>query len=235
MNNNNNNGNNISDKKATTTMKRILCLHGLYQSGSIMSNKIGGARRRLSRVYELHFLDGPMLLPPKGGNNNHEEQQYGWFLRNQETNKANTDQVCDAFEYIISETQGQSYDGIIGFSQGGTIATALAISGILSPTCKAVVTAGAPMSEEVFTIAKTYIKSNEGKSANDDNDSDDGYSMPKLHMAGETDSMIPLESTRSLCDSGGNGELLIHEKGHLFPTRAKYVNHMMEFLETNIQ
>ena len=216
-----------------------------------MSNKIAGARRKLSRVYDLHFLDGPMLLPPKedvfgttssaAGTNSknqekgvegteqdrEQEQQYGWYLRDKVTNKANSEQVKEAFEYIIRETSGQSYDSIIGFSQGGTLATALAISGVV-PGIKAIVTAGAPMSQEVFDVAKEFFTNRS------DDIVVDGYGIPKLHMAGETDNMIPVESTRDLCDFGGNGELIIHEKGHMFPTSSKYVKHMMTFLETNL-
>jgi hypothetical protein len=43
--------------------------------------------------------------------------------------------------------------------------------------------------------------------------------------------MISVDSTKALCDNGGNGILEVHEQGHLFPTRAAVVNRVLEFLE----
>jgi Serine hydrolase (FSH1) len=81
----------------TTRMKRILCLHGKFQSGAIMSNKIAGARRKLARVYQLDFLNGPILLlndEKSCGSRSDEEPPssssaaagpvFAWFLRGDE-------------------------------------------------------------------------------------------------------------------------------------------------------
>jgi hypothetical protein len=46
--------------------------------------------------------------------------------------------------------------------------------------------------------------------------------------------MIPVESVNQLCEVGGNGEVVVHEKGHLFPTKAVHVNYMLEFLEKSL-
>jgi len=118
-------------------MKRILVLHGKFQSAAIMSNKIAGARRKLSRAYDLQFLDGPILLP--------DEKDGGPFLAWWQKNEDGTHVLIDeAFDYVVEQTKGQSYDAIIGFSQGGVLATTLALSGRI-PGVRAVVTAGAPM------------------------------------------------------------------------------------------
>ena len=58
--------------------------------------------------------------------------------------------------------------------------------------------------------------------------------IPKYHFAGETDTIVPVESSRTVCQAGGSGVLVLHEKGHLFPTRAQYVNEMMEFLSKSL-
>ena len=58
-----------------------------------------------------------------------------------------------------------------------------------------------------------------------------GKNIPKLHFAGETDNMVSVGSIQQLCEIGGNGRIIIHEKGHLFPTKAVYVNEMLEFLK----
>jgi predicted esterase len=213
-------------QETPTKMKRILCLHGRYQSGAILSNKIAGARRKLARNYELHFLDGPIVLEQqKGGEGGEGGPFLTWWDRNADGKNI---LIQEAFDHVAQETKGQTFDAIIGFSQGGVLATALALSGVV-PGVRAVVTAGAPMVEEAFDIAAIMA------ACADENTFREGRNIPKLHLAGETDSMVPVESTRTLCESGGNGEFIVHEQGHLFPTRAVRVNYMMEFLAKSLE
>lgn len=225
----------INDSTPTArSMKRILCLHGRSQSGAILSNKIAGARKKLQRIYELDFLDGPVLLPSStmsdgGGDQNaiapsEALAQYAWWIRDESTGRHVG--VKDAFDYVMDRTQGKSYDAVLGFSQGGLLGTALALSGAL-PNVQAVVTAGSPYVEEPFLVAQEFAVS----SGADDSSTEAGRQIPKLHFAGETDAMISVESTRNLSNEGGNGRLIVHEKGHLFPTKAAHVNEMLDFLE----
>eukprot|EP00568_Trieres_chinensis_P004442 CAMPEP_0183307584 /NCGR_PEP_ID=MMETSP0160_2-20130417/18125_1 /TAXON_ID=2839 ORGANISM="Odontella Sinensis, Strain Grunow 1884" /NCGR_SAMPLE_ID=MMETSP0160_2 /ASSEMBLY_ACC=CAM_ASM_000250 /LENGTH=217 /DNA_ID=CAMNT_0025471195 /DNA_START=126 /DNA_END=779 /DNA_ORIENTATION=+ len=208
------------------TKPRILCLHGKFQSGSSFRQKIGGARRKLERAYDLEFLDGPIML--EGGDAGEEKDGKGdvpraWWIRDDDGKHV---RLREALEYVRMKTQGQRYDALIGFSQGGTLATALALNGF-PRGIKAVVTAGAPMINEAFMVASEMA-------LDDGMDSSGGHSIRKLHIAGEKDEMVPVKSTQALCDAGGNGELLLHEKGHMFPTKAVSVNHIMSFLETTL-
>jgi predicted esterase len=114
---------------------------------------------------------------------------------------------------------------LLGFSQGGTLATALAVSGILGPNLRAVVTAGAPYNQQVFQFAL------ELQSASP-NDVVNGFdNVPKLHFAGLTDALVSIESTSELCRSGGGGKLILHDQGHLFPTRSARVKEILDFLD----
>lgn len=196
------------------SMKRILCLHGKFQSGAILSNKIAGARRKLARTYELDFLDAPVKL--------NEDGQLAWWLRDEQERHVLVD---EAFEYVLKETKDKEYHAILGFSQGGVLATALALSGSM-PSVQAVLTAGSPFVEEAFDVARQLATDKEVVAA--------GKSIPKLHFAGETDNMVPVESTKLLCEEGGHGELIVHEKGHLFPTKAASVRYMLDFLEASL-
>lgn len=225
---------------------RILCLHGKSQSGAIFRNKISGARRKLERTYELHFLDGPIVLDNEEATDAsaigrkeeptatlpHLPLTYAWWLRNEQGQQLH---VRQAFDYIQEQTKGQQYDAIIGFSQGGTVATALALTGIV-PGVRAVVTAGAPYVKEVFEVAKELAEESEsssknGKIAGEGSTYEIGLGVSKFHFAGERDAMIPVESTRTLSERGGSGILETHDQGHLFPTRAARVNGVLEFLE----
>ena len=196
-----------------TDLPRILCLHGKFQSASSFGNKIGGARRKLQRVYYLHLLDAPIELDDSPfGNAN----ARSWWKRNEKTQQHTL--VKEAVEYVQAQTAGQAYSAVIGFSQGGTLATALALSGAL-PGLQAVVTAGAPDVPDVFDQIEV---------------TEAGLALPKLHLAGATDEIIAVASTQRLSDRAGNGQVVVHEKGHLFPTKAAYVNQIMDFLQQHI-
>lgn len=197
---------------------RILCLHGKFQSADVFSNKIAGARRKIAREYNLHFLDGPILLEPEN------EDARAWWLRLEDGSHT---KVQEAFDYVLEQTKNDKYDALIGFSQGGTLATALALSGVL-PNVKAVVTAGAPHIPEAFDVAHDMAESRPGWSI------DVGQNIPKFHLAGETDAMVSLSWTRQLVDCGGNGKLVVHEQGHLFPTRSARVKEILDFLAGEI-
>ena len=209
------NSNSSSDDKSKP---HILCLHGRYQSGSIFRNKIAGARRKLEREYELHFLDGPILLNEE---EEEEDKVYGWW--NRDENGKHT-LIEEAFDYVIEQTKTEQYDAIIGFSQGGTLATALALSGVM-PNIRAICTAGAPCTHEVLDIANKLS----------DKSKKNGLDIPKLHLAGETDSMVSVESTKELVERGGNGQLIIHDQGHLFPTRSARVKEILDFLAITLK
>uniref|UniRef100_A0A6V2JXL1 Serine hydrolase domain-containing protein n=1 Tax=Ditylum brightwellii TaxID=49249 RepID=A0A6V2JXL1_9STRA len=210
------------------TKMRILCLHGKFQNGSAFANKIGGAKRKLSRVYDLHFLDGPIPLEDENENNSNNPK--AWWLKDEETGKHIN--IEEAFEYVKEITSGQTYDAILGFSQGGTLATGLAIGGVV-PGVRAVVTAGSPFVQDVLDVAK-HVADATPMDDNEMNLYQKGFNMPKFHMAGETDQLISVDSTKLLCENGGNGQFVVHEKGHLFPTRAALVNQVMEFLEISL-
>jgi pimeloyl-ACP methyl ester carboxylesterase len=227
----------VSDKSSTPTkgdntikMKRILCLHGKSQSGAILSNKIAGARKKLQRVYQLDFLDGPVLLPTTSTSDATADlkAQFAWWLRDDSTGKHVG--VNDAFDYVIDSVCGDDYDAILGFSQGGLLGTALALSGAF-PNVKAVVTAGSPYFEEPFLVAQEKAAI---LAMTSDWSTEMGRQISKLHFAGVTDAMISVASTTALCDNGGNGRVIVHDKGHLFPTKAIHVNEMLQFLESTL-
>jgi pimeloyl-ACP methyl ester carboxylesterase len=186
---------------------RILCLHGKFQSGAIMSNKIAGARRKLERVYDLDFLNGPIRLDGGGLNNSNNLEDiensssssgsigspssgaadnplFAWFTRDEQEDGSFTyNGIREAFDYILEETKGISYDAMIGFSQGGTVATALAASGALGSSVKAVITAGAPLIEDAFFEVDTILSRNNQNGVMVDNVGGRGWTIPKLHLA----------------------------------------------------
>lgn len=228
------------------TKPRILCLHGKAQTAESFSKKIGGARRKLERAFDLTFLDGPIDLeevsqsttaaPSASAESDAATPMFNtgraWFLREPLEDKPEQYRylkLAEAMEYVSSYAFIHGpFDGMIGFSQGGTVVTALATSGAIP--VRAVLTAGAPHIEEVFESASEWVATSGGLQ-----DTEAGLAIPKLHLAGETDAIIAVNSTDALCRRGGNGELVVHDKGHLFPTKAAYVDKMVEFLKASLE
>jgi predicted esterase len=195
----------------------------------MFSDKISGARRKLKKAYDLIFIDAP--LPVKG----EQPHSLAWWTRDEDSsmlspnniyNDSYRQSIHQALEYVQRHplVQGQSFDILLGFSQGGTLATALVVGGCIQGI-QAVVTAGAPYVPEALEVAQNLQASTIYP---------DGLSIPKLHLAGSTDLLVPVESTRKLCEAGGNGVVLLHEQGHLFPTRSVPVEQIMNFLESAI-
>jgi len=223
----------VNDDNSIMSKPRLLCLHGKAQTAESFSKKIGGARRKLERVFDLVFLDAPINLEDNEKSNNDScnnnnaapimNTGRAWFLREEIIGgNYRYTELDECIDYVIQHLKDSGpYDGIIGFSQGGTVATALATSGCIP--VRAVLTAGAPCVAEAFEAANQKS-----------NDKNSGLLIPKLHLAGETDAMIPTESVAKLSEMGGNGEIVLHEKGHLFPTRAIYVDQMVKFLQTSL-
>jgi hypothetical protein len=197
-----------------------------------MSNKIAGARKKFQRFYDLDFLDGPLLVEEADQNpttsiaetSRQQPQQLAWWERDSITGRHVG--VGEAFSYVMEATKGKQYDAIIGFSQGGLLGAVLVLTGAF-PTVKAVLTAGSPHVPDVCECAKSLAANQETMEY--------GMMIPKLHLAGLNDIVVPVESTKRLCEVTGNGRVIIHEKGHLFPTKAVHVNEMMQFLEDALQ
>jgi predicted alpha/beta hydrolase family esterase len=95
-----------------------------------------------------------------------------------------------------------------------------------------VVTAGAPMITEAFENAA--ILADEYKKEESISLYDLGLRIPKFHMAGENDALVALESTKQLCEKGGSGTFVVHEQGHLFPTRSGRVQLVLDFLAKHL-
>ncbi|KAL3790004.1 hypothetical protein ACHAWO_002058 [Cyclotella atomus] len=218
-----------SSTAAASKKPKILCLHGKFQNAATFSNKIAGARRKLAREYDLHFIDGPIVLEEgyDGATLDENDLLRSWWVRSSEERHI---LVREALEYAIGQTDRHEMDAILGFSQGGTLATALALSGAF-PNLKCVVTAGAPFVtealDEAAILAEEYSDCITG---NSDSLYEAGLRIPKFHMAGENDALVPAESTKLLCEKGGSGTFVMHEQGHLFPTRSGRVQEVLDFL-----
>ena len=174
--------------------------------------------------------------------------------KNINNNRSTDNRLQASIEYVLEETKDTQYDAIIGFSQGGLLATAMLVRGGF-PSVRALVTAGAPYRKAPFEVCVSgllpVLPQHNHKHDDNHNDNDNhqdiidtdtppaastatNNTIPKLHFSGSTDTMVSTESTTRLCDHGGNGRVSVHTKGHLFPTQARYTNEMIEFLTSSL-
>lgn len=176
-------------------------------------------------------MDGPIVLEEgyNGAPVDTNDPPRSWWLRSEDEQSHVL--VREALEHVIEQSDPEEVDAILGFSQGGTLATALALSGAF-PNLKCVVTAGAPMISEAFDNAA--ILADEYKKEESISSYDLGLRIPKFHMAGENDALVALESTKQLCEKGGSGAFVVHEQGHLFPTRSGRVQEVLDFLAKHL-
>ena len=117
----------------------VLCLHGHMQTAEVFKGRIDSLRKKARGTIDLIFLDGPFALPLKDGE---EVPMRSW----RDGGGGFDASVAKAEECITRH----GIRGIIGFSQGGTLAALLAAR---STTIHYVIIAGAPDDEAVCDVA----------------------------------------------------------------------------------
>ena len=107
---------------------RILCFHGYLQDSFVFKTRIAALKRKLKNVATLDFLDGPFEATPlerfQVDQNEETPKGKGWWTFDG-TKSIGYEQ---AVEYVANYMkQNGPYDGLLGFSQGGTMACYLAL------------------------------------------------------------------------------------------------------------
>lgn len=183
-------------------MNNIICLHG-YGSNSNTLKRIMAKHIEKLQNYNLIFVDGPH----KVGENNcwwYYEIKFGEQLDWNTIIHEQTFGLEYSIEYIKPLIQDINTIAVLGFSQGAAFANIL---------------------NHYFNIPKIILCSGflingyQNKSTN-----------PSLHIFGESDVIIPQELSRELADTYEYPEILIHEKGHIFPNNSKTKNKLLDFL-----
>lgn len=126
-------------------MFQILCLHGYRQSAQVFKDKTGSLRKLLKKHAELVYISAPHLIPStitvKEENTENVqvvsaigkvEEQRGWYFSTEQLT-FNSHDVTD-FSSGLQESievvrkafeELGPFDGILGFSQGATLASIL--------------------------------------------------------------------------------------------------------------
>ncbi len=116
------------------------------------------------------------------------------------------------------------FDGILGFSQGGCLASilcAIANNDIESEKTKYI--------KFKFGIIIAGFKSRQSQH-DIFYDLNKKIDLPTLHVFGDGDKVIPSEMASDLCNYFLNPKILRHEQGHFIPGNSESKNNFIDFL-----
>uniref|UniRef100_A0A0R3RUQ6 FSH1 domain-containing protein n=1 Tax=Elaeophora elaphi TaxID=1147741 RepID=A0A0R3RUQ6_9BILA len=218
----------------STPKLKILCLHGYQQSAAVFRNKSGSFRSPMKKYVDFVFMDAPHEVEwehaPETGNDTISEcvapaDCRGWWYVSK---RFHTRKVKDheGFEESVravvdfARKEGP-FDGILGFSQGATLAfllSALKRKGDVDIDFKfLILISGFPSRNPV------HQKLNEMAQPN----------LPCLHVYGETDKIVSHELSAKLVELFDEDMVVVveHPGGHMTPNMSKYKMMVDKFFE----
>ncbi|KAI9995902.1 hypothetical protein PInf_012975 [Phytophthora infestans] len=197
---------------------RVLCLHGYRQDALKLRGRIAALRRTFKSSVEFVCLDAPFEVPyeptaeehANNGETGENVKQLKWcdFTRDEETGQYLLSRVEEAIEYIANfVTKEGPFDGIFGFSQGGSMASMILQRQVST-------------SESPFAFRFSIFVS-AGAIGDPKYMSDVKVDMPSLHVIGVTDAVVDNERSLALKDISVNPTVFMHPGGHYIPTNKE--------------
>lgn len=193
---------------------RILCLHGKQQNADVFRTRLGRLPYKCrNSTLEFDIVEAPHSLPLLEGNT---LSYKTWFYHDHNLDNPSGMSLNDSIEISLNHLEQKwldklnvdgGYDGILGFSQGGTMAAILTNQLDRFEGIRFVICLGSP--DHPAIIGTDAIAS--------------------LHMAGKTDNIVSMETSRNLALKFSS-QLIEHEQGHCIPSRAADVAVISEFL-----
>ena len=205
---------------------KILMLHGYKQSAGFLKSTTRKLIKSLIEVAELVYVDGPFQVPQT---NNENEDNSGvkiakfeklcWYLPSDDNMRY--EGLQHSLDYLgkIWESKGP-FDGIIGQSQGGVLAS------ILSSLLQHRISngegqvAGLKLPSQInfdFIISISAFQSSPEEHKNLWIENFIG--TPSIHVIGENDKMVLPERTVKLSTSFKNPSLVYHDGQHFSPSK----------------
>mmetsp|Transcript_1348 Transcript_1348/g.2907 ORF Transcript_1348/g.2907 Transcript_1348/m.2907 type:complete len:232 (-) Transcript_1348:847-1542(-) len=205
---------------------RFLCLHGYAQNGQMFRSRTGALRKALKGV-EFDFVDAPHTASASFIGESSDDERgapLGWW------NSAECDTrpslsaryigLAESLEHVQCKLRDDGpYDGVLGFSQGATLAVLLCLlTPPPTPFRMAVLVAGfMPRDEAVLERMAESASGGE-------------LSLPSMHVTGSSDSFVPTESTERLAKYFREMEFFAHAGGHGIPSGVEFRNAAKKFV-----
>ncbi len=203
----------LSKNKSTIAQKTIpfqslLFLHGFRQNANKVKNRLGKLRSMLKNECHTHitFLNGthPYQEPSKTDSEtnlkNPIESQRVWYNPNSDSSIYNG--IEEAYAHVLSHIKSRPvYDGIIGFSQGGVLASLIVKRNPELFRYLILISSYTPRCLKYKNIFSTANK----------------YQYPSLHVYGRNDHMVERERSIEFSRCFEDSQTAEHSFGHFAP------------------
>lgn len=205
---------------------KVLCLHGYRQNETIFRERSGALRKLLKKHVDFVFISAPHEIPePENLTRVEAQRERGWWFSRPERgyNALDKTDICLGYEESLRkvteafESQGP-FDGVLGFSQGAAFVSLLCAVQERDPDSPikfrfAVMIAGF---RSLLTAHEEMYSGTIG--------------TPSLHTIGETDGVIPTQSSEDLLTAFTNATPYRHSGGHYVPASPQLRTAILEFL-----
>ncbi|KAE9415224.1 hypothetical protein Angca_005065, partial [Angiostrongylus cantonensis] len=201
---------------------RILCLHGYRQNDMLFREKSGSLRKQLKKYADFEFVSAP--LSPNVVSEEREDVRSWWFSR--EDDQFSSRDVCNiakGFEKSVSficeylRLNGP-FDGILGFSQGASMAHLLLVMekrGEISLGFRFAILISGFLS--LSAVHSPYISLT--------------CDVPTLHIYGTDDQIVFSTASEKFKSMFSDSITIVHEGGHYIPSATKHKHIFSAFLE----
>lgn len=222
---------------------RILCLHGKQQNREVFRAKLGKIPRKLKDVAELTVLDAPFILEDQSTPDNLART---WFNREINGGPIDVVSLASALDGLATTWREQGpFDGILGFSMGGTMASIMA-----SATCPVSESEGAAvigsLDKPLFPGIRFIICAGAVDIPKEFAATLDQSHLPvkfplaipthiqSLHIAGTGDTAVPISSSMALAARFTHSKFVEHGEGHHIPMKTPIIQAIDEFVKSQV-
>ncbi|KAJ6111927.1 Serine hydrolase FSH [Penicillium sp. IBT 18751x] len=248
---------------------KLLMLHGYTQSGALFHAKSRALVKHIQKAFPLHEVDavyptGPLRLKasdipgyePSDNAAEEETEAYGWWRRSNTADPPlyqGMDDGLAAVAKVITE-QGP-FDGVIGFSQGATMAAM--VTALLEPGRKEAFehfekdsSEGAPgipwptafeqLQNSPLKFALLYSGFRAPGPRYRAFYEHPPIQTPALHILGTLDSVVDEAKSKALMnacagDPEKDGLVVFHPGGHFVPSQRPYLDAAVQFIRKQLE
>lgn len=193
-----------------STAKRILCLHGFRQNGSILKKSMHQYITDCKKLqkYELEFVDSPFAYVRNEGDGEIDTSSFRqwWYGTKEDVTTVTTyDTLAESVKFVLEKLQTtKDCVGIWGFSQGSVLAQIVAYR---------LQQAGMPL--QCLILSATFPISDAGEVKRT---AELKLTCPTLLMHGAKDTFVERKRALVVCEYIANCTLVEHDGGHYVST-----------------
>ncbi|SPQ97780.1 unnamed protein product (mitochondrion) [Plasmodiophora brassicae] len=185
----------------------VLCLHGGLQTGTVFRERLQRLEARLMAqasdlALDFVYVDGPFENAETG-------------LRDWMDRRSSFPCMCAAMSIV---ERAMPFSGVIGFSAGATVASAIARMPGRFPGVSWFILAGAPDIDPCLCAKRLST------------DPTSPSVVKTLHIVGDGDEAVKPEESLRVWERFDQAELRRHDKGHCLPTSAHDLDAYVDFI-----